>query len=72
MAEHQFDKDAEPLWKYFVEVIEWVEKTFTYRKEMKGIDWGKLYREYGKVEYNVAELEEKVKALMADDDVNSK
>ena len=72
MAGHQFDEDAEPLWKYFVEVIEWVEKTFTYRKEMKGIDWGKLYREYGKVEYNVAELEEKVKALMADDDVNSK
>ena len=72
MAEHQFDENAEPLWNYFVEVIEWVEKTFTYRKEMKGIDWGKLYREYGKVEYNVAELEEKVKALMADDDVNSK
>ena len=72
MVEHYQDENAEPLWKYFVEVIEWVEKTFTYRKEMKGIDWGKLYREYGKVEYNVAELEEKVKALMADDDVNSK
>ena len=72
MAEHQFDKDVESFWKYFVEVIEWAEKTFTYRKEMKGIDWGKLYREYGKNEYNVAELEEKVKALMADDDVNSK
>ena len=72
MGEHQFDENAEPLWDYFVEVIEWVEKTFTYRKEMKGIDWGKLYREYGKVDYNVAELEEKVKALMADDDVNSK
>jgi hypothetical protein len=72
MAEHQFDENAEPLWDYFVEVIEWVEKTFTYRKEMKGIDWGKLYREYGKTDYDVAELEEKVKALMADDDVNSK
>ena len=72
MGDHYQDENAEPLWKYFVEVIEWVEKTFTYRKEMKGIDWGKLYREYGKVEYNVAELEEKVKALMADDDVNSK
>lgn len=72
MGDHYQDENAESLWKYFVEVIEWVEKTFTYRKEMKGIDWGKLYREYGKVEYNVAELEEKVKALMADDDVNSK
>ena len=73
MGDHyQADENAEPLWNYFVEVIEWVEKTFTYRKEMKGIDWGKLYREYGKNEYDVAELEEKVKALMADDDVNSK
>ena len=72
MGDHYQDENAEPLWKYFVEVIEWVEKTFTYRKEMKGIDWGKLYREYGKNEYDVAELEEKVKALMADDDVNSK
>ena len=72
MGDNYQKENAEPLWKYFVEVIEWVEKTFTYRKEMKGIDWGKLYREYGKVEYNVAELEEKVKALMADDDVNSK
>ena len=72
MGDHYQDENAEPLWKYFVEVIEWVEKTFTYRKEMKGIDWGRLYREYGKTEYDVAELEEKVKALMADDDVNSK
>ena len=72
MGDHYQDENAEPLWKYFVEVIEWAEKTFTYRKEMKGIDWGKLYREYGKNEYDVAELEEKVKALMADDDVNSK
>ena len=72
MGDNYQKENAEPLWNYFVEVIEWVEKTFTYRKEMKGIDWGKLYREYGKNEYDVAELEEKVKALMADDDVNSK
>lgn len=71
MAEHQFDENADPLWDYFVEVIKWVEKTFTYRKEMKGIDWGKLYREYGKTEYDVAELEKKVKALMEDDDVDN-
>ena len=71
MGDHYQDENAEPLWKYFVEVIEWVEKTFTYRKEMKGIDWGRLYREYGKTEYDVAELEEKVKALMADDEVDN-
>lgn len=71
MGDHYQDENAEPLWKYFVEVIEWVEKTFTYRKEMKGIDWGRLYREYGKTEYDVAELEKKVKALMEDDEVDN-
>ena len=71
MGDNYQKENAEPLWKYFVEVIEWVEKTFTYRKEMKGIDWGKLYREYGKNEYDVAELEKKVKALMEDDEVDN-
>jgi hypothetical protein len=33
---------------YFRAVIEWVEHTFkNYRKEMKGVNWGKLYNGYG-------------------------
>ena len=41
------EKPAEPLWDYFKDVINWVQKVFPeYRKEMKGLDWGALYNEY--------------------------
>jgi hypothetical protein len=45
---HQHDQNANELWLYFKAVIDWVENTFkNYRKEMKGVNWGKLYNEYG-------------------------
>ena len=44
MIEHQHDPTAEDLWEYFRRVIAWVEKLFpTYRKEMKGLDWGLFF-----------------------------
>lgn len=73
MARHQHDKDAEELWFYFREVISWVERVFPeYRKEMKGLDWGIFYNEYGSGSYNPRELEEKIKILLIDDDVTKK
>jgi hypothetical protein len=54
-------------------VMDWVIATFpTYRKEMKGIEWGLLYNDYGDNDYNVADLEAKITKLMADDDVSRK
>jgi hypothetical protein len=70
MSAHQHDENADELFNYFRDVIDWVKKTFpTYRKEMKGLEWGRLYAEYGENEYDVAELEEKINSLMADEDV---
>ena len=41
MSIHQHDPNANELWAYFKNVIEWVLLTFTtYRKEMKGLNWG--------------------------------
>jgi len=72
MAKHQHDKNAEELWQYFQDVIAWVHKTFTkYRKEMKGVEWGRLYNKYKKVTYNAKELEEKTLKLIDDDEVQS-
>jgi hypothetical protein len=72
MSAHQHDENANALYDYFEKVIEWVKATFpTYRKEMKGIDWGKLYAEYKDNEYDVDVLEEKIVALMADEDVTN-
>jgi len=73
MARNQHNTSAEPLWKYFEAVIDWVQKVFTiYRPEMKGIEWGFLYNTYKDGAYNVEEMEQRVKALMEDEDVVKK
>ncbi|MHB9034508.1 MAG: HNH endonuclease family protein, partial [Anaerolineae bacterium] len=73
MSEHQHDPNANELWIYFRNVIEWVQLTFThYRHEMKGLDWGSLYDSYQNVIYDTAKLEQEIQTLMMDDDVTSK
>jgi hypothetical protein len=73
MADHQHDANANELWLHFCKVIDWVESLFPkYRKEMKGLDWGRLYAEFGNNTYDTDELEQKISALMAEDDVSSK
>lgn len=74
MAEHQHDPSAVMLWNYFRSVIEWVQAVFpTYRKEMKGLPWGLFYNEHHeRHDLDPKELEERVSALMADEDVQKK
>lgn len=73
MALHQHDKNASKLWLYFKGVMEWVKTLFPhYRKEMKGIEWGLLYNQYGEQDFDPATLEAKVQCLMMDDDVSRK
>lgn len=75
MAKHQHDKNANELWLYFQNVINWVVCIFgekNYRKEMKGLNWGKLYNQYHNNQYDAAEIEKRVNELMADEEVTSK
>jgi len=73
MASHQHDPNANELWSNFQAVISWVELTFTtYRKEVKGLDWGSLYNRFKAGLYDTAKLEDEIKALMVDDDVTNK
>ena len=72
MAKRQHDKNAEELWQYFQDIIAWVHKTFTkYRKEMKGVEWGRLYNKYKDVAYDAKEIEGKTLKLIDDDEVQS-
>ena len=72
MAVHQGDGEATELWLNFQKVVNWVETLFPkYRKEMKGLEWGRLYREFGAKSYNPAALEKEVQRLMADKEVQS-
>lgn len=73
MSIHQHDPNANELWTYYRNVIEWVRLTFTtYRKEMKGIDWGKLYDTFNTEIYDTDKLEQEIQTLMMDDDVTNK
>lgn len=73
MSKNQHAPNANELWIYFRNVIEWVELTFkTYRKEMKGPDWGRLYDEFKNETYDTDKLEKDIQALMIDDDVTNK
>lgn len=73
MSEHQHDSDANALWMYYQSVIDWINRIFpTYRKEMKGVDWGFLYNRYKEQSFNSLKLEEQVKHLMMDDEVTNK
>ncbi len=73
MSVHQHDPNANELWIYFKNAIEWVELTFTtYRSEMKGIYWGGLYDQFKDELFDTDKLEQEIQALMMDDDVTSK
>lgn len=70
MADHSKDKNASELWLYFQKVIAWVEETFkVYRKEMQGVDWGKLYNKYSQFSYDSNELESELKSLLENEEV---
>lgn len=73
MAKHQHDPNANALWLYFQAVIAWVKTTFpTYRPEMKGISWGRLYNQYKDAQLDPHALEDEIARLMMDDDVTKK
>ncbi len=65
MRNRQHDESAAPLWRYFQSVIDWIKATFTtYRKSMKGVDWGSLYNKC-----KDCEIDAKIEALLDDEEV---
>jgi len=73
MSLHQLDSDSQELWQYFQEVIAWVKRIFpTYRKLMKGLDWGGFYNRHGNDKLNAASLELRIIELISDDEVDNK
>lgn len=73
MSAHQHSPNANELWTYFKNVIDWVGLTFpVYRREMKGVNWGELYDGFGNEVFDTSVLEQDVARLMLDDDVTNK
>lgn len=65
--------NANNLWLYFNNVINWVKATFVfYRKEMKGVNFGILYDKHGKDVIDTKKLEIEIKDLLQNEDVTKK
>ena len=73
MAENQHKPNANELWLYFQNVINWTKVFFTnYRREMKGVNFGLLYNQFKDKEFDAKELEVEIIQLMQDEDVTKK
>lgn len=74
MSKHQNYPTAQELWSYFSSVIDWVKAIFpTKRSEMKGLPWGLFYnKHHERTDLDPKKLEQRINALMADDDVTRK
>jgi len=67
MAKHRYDKNINELKTYFNTVIEWVSSVFRdVEKEMKGVEWGRLFKQYHKTSYDPAKVSQIVQRLYAD------
>lgn len=67
MATHRYDDNIKELKSYFTTVIDWISAVFTdVKTEMCGLEWGRLYREYGKNAYNPTLVSEAVHRLYGD------
>lgn len=73
MAQHQHECNANALWLYFQQVINWVKVIFPcVRKEMKGVEWGELYNRHHCEAFDSVALESHIVQLMQDEDVTNK
>lgn len=69
MADHQKDPNANNLWTYFQNVINWATTNFDpkkFRKIMKGLDWAFLYDKYSKTTLDTETMAKRISELMRD------
>ncbi|PAU89212.1 HNH endonuclease [Kocuria sp. WN036] len=68
LAQHRQDTNIAGLKTYFTSVIDWVGSVFTRPpdKEMKGLEWGRLYELYHSTAYNAASIDADVDDLRGD------
>ena len=67
MSKHRVNDNINELKTYFNSIIDWVSNVFTdVEKEMQGLEWGRLYKEYHSQPYDPAKLSSEVKRLYGD------
>lgn len=74
LSQHRGDTGIDGLRTYFTSVIDWIGSVFTRSpdKEMKGLEWGRLYETYHSRAYNAAHVDADVATLLGDPFVDSR
>jgi len=67
MSQHRFDTSIAPVKTYFNTVIDWVSTVFIdVEKEMRGLEWGRIYEAYRRNPYDPKQVSSEVHRLYAD------
>jgi hypothetical protein len=68
LAQHRGDVGIDGLKTYFTSVIDWTGSVFTRPpdKEMRGLEWGRLYELYHSKAYSAAQVDADVASLLGD------
>lgn len=72
MAEHQHDPNANNLWTYFQNVINWTTTNFDlkkFRRIMKGLDWALYYDRYHEQTLDAAAMGKRISKLLRDGEI---
>ena len=72
MAQHQHDPNANNLWTYFQNVLNWAITNFEmkkFKKIMKGLDWALYYDKYHDKTLNTVEMAKQISTLMRDSEI---
>jgi hypothetical protein len=73
MSVHRYHDDINELKTYFNSVIEWASTIFNdVKKEMQGLEWGKLYEQYHAQSYDPEKVSVAVKRLYGDPYIKKK
>ena len=72
MAQHQHDPNANNLWTYFQNVLNWAITNFEmkkFKKIMKGLDWALYYDKYHDKTLDTVEMAKRISTLMRDSEI---
>ncbi len=67
MSQHRYDDNLVEVKMYFTSVMDWVSGVFVdVKKEMRGLEWGRLYETYHTIAYDPSDVAAHVQRLYAD------
>lgn len=68
LAQHRHDANVSELTSYFTSVIDWVSSVFIRSpdREMRGLEWGRLYERFHSTSYSASAVDDRVGKLRSD------